>query len=198
MSINHFITQAVTNQNLLNASVNNLTLGNSIISGSTTINPTCLGYLSSINQDLETSSSPSFYGLELKSDSKSIINISSTTNPNIFYINTQGSSGPYVEINGDLNVNGNITYTEVTQIESKNPLIYLAYGNTGNSLDIGFYGQYNTSTYCGIFKDHVSGIFKTFDNLTTQPSNTIPAGYSLAPFECSNLYGTISTISQPK
>ena len=54
-------------------------------------------------------------------------------------------------------------------------LIELGAGNSGDALDIGFYGLYNTgiTRYSGMFRDASDGKFKFFSNLTTKPTNIL-------------------------
>lgn len=61
--------------------------------------------------------------------------------------------GGDLTITGDLIVNGTTTTVNSTTLTVDDPLIKLADGNTDNSLDIGFYGQYNNTSATGLFRD---------------------------------------------
>lgn len=56
---------------------------------------------------------------------------------------------------GDLTVNGNTTTQNVSTVLVEDPVIKLANGNSADSLDIGFYGEYvsGTSKYAGLIRD---------------------------------------------
>ena len=81
-----------------------------------------------------------------------------------------------VEIQGNLTVTGTQTSLQVSTVEAEDPLIKLARGNTGDTLDIGFYGQSNdgSAKYHGLFRDQSdSGKFKLFKDLVSEPSTTV-------------------------
>ncbi len=91
-------------------------------------------------------------------------------------------------ITGDLAVNGNNTIVETTNLSVEDPLIELARGNTtSDSLDIGFYGIYDTSgsqdLYAGLFRDaNDSGKWKLFKDLQAAPTTVVNAsgtGYTV-------------------
>jgi hypothetical protein len=56
-------------------------------------------------------------------------------------------------VTGDLIVNGTTTTVNTTNLIVEDTLIKLADGNTANTLDIGFYGQYNDTSFTGLFRD---------------------------------------------
>ena len=81
-----------------------------------------------------------------------------------------------VEIQGNLTVTGTQTSLQVSTVEAEDPLIKLARGNTGDTLDIGFYGQSNdgSNKFHGLFRDQDdSGKFKLFKDLASEPSTTV-------------------------
>ena len=87
----------------------------------------------------------------------------------------------------NLNVNGTTTNINTTTLTIDDPLIYLAENNTGNTIDIGFYGKYVSSgtKYSGFARDATDGIWKLFET-TTEPS-TIIQNISLANLEINDL-----------
>ena len=112
-----------------------------------------------------------------------------------------------VTIAGNLTVNGTTTSVNTQTLEVEDPLIKLAKANSGaDSLDIGFYGLYDTSgsqdLYAGLFRDASdSGKFKLFKDLQAEPTttvNTSGTGYAVGTL-VSNLEGavtgTVSSIS---
>lgn len=70
-------------------------------------------------------------------------------------------------LTGNLNVQGNGIIFSANTLTVQDPLIQLAYGNPGNSVDIGFIGHYNDGTerHTGLFRDATDGKFKFFANL---------------------------------
>ncbi len=105
-----------------------------------------------------------------------------------------------VTIAGNLTVNGTTTTVNSDTLSVTDPLIKLAKANSGaDSLDIGFYGLYDTSgsqdLYAGLFRDASdSGKFKLFKDLQTEPTttvNTSGTGYAVGTL-VSNLEGAVT------
>ena len=105
-----------------------------------------------------------------------------------------------VTIAGDLTVNGTTTTVNSDTLSVTDPLIKLAKANSGaDSLDIGFYGLYDTSgsqdLYAGLFRDaNDSGKFKLFKDLQVEPTttvNTSGTGYAVGTL-VSNLEGNVT------
>ena len=84
-----------------------------------------------------------------------------------------------VTIAGDLTVNGDTVTVDTATLNVEDPLIKLAKNNnSSDSLDIGFYGLYDTSgsqdLYAGLFRDaNDSGKFKLFKDLQAEPTTTV-------------------------
>ena len=82
-----------------------------------------------------------------------------------------------VTVSGDLTVSGNVVSVDVATLTIEDPLIKLAKDNTADTVDIGFYGQYDDSgtKYAGLFRDASdgSGVFKLFAGLGTEPTTTV-------------------------
>lgn len=78
-----------------------------------------------------------------------------------------------VVINNSLTVNGTVTVIDTQNLIVEDPLISLATGNASNSVDIGFFGTYNSTTYTGIFRDATDGKYYVFNSLTEQPTTTV-------------------------
>ena len=105
-----------------------------------------------------------------------------------------------VTIAGNLTVNGTTTTVNSDTLSVTDPLIKLAKSNSGaDSLDIGFYGLYDTSgsqdLYAGLFRDaNDSGKFKLFKDLQVEPTttvNTSGTGYAVGTL-VSNLEGNVT------
>jgi hypothetical protein len=96
-------------------------------------------------------------------------------------------------VTGDLVINGTTTTVNSTTLTVDDPLIKLADGNTANSLDIGFFGQYNTTSFTGLFRDASdSNKYKLFatGTVTDNVVNT-ESGFTLADLAVGNLDATI-------
>jgi len=105
-----------------------------------------------------------------------------------------------VTIAGDLTVNGDTTTVNTATLSVEDPLIKLANGNnSSDSLDVGFYGLYDTSgsqdLFAGLFRDaNDSGKFKLFKDLQAEPTttvNTSGTGYAVATL-VANIEGNIT------
>ena len=87
-----------------------------------------------------------------------------------------------VTIAGNLTVNGTTTTVATTNLEVNDPLFSLAAGNdSADSVDIGFYGLYDTSgsqdLYAGFFRDASdSGKWKLFKDSQSVPTTTVNTG----------------------
>jgi hypothetical protein len=106
-----------------------------------------------------------------------------------------------VTIAGNLTVNGDTTTVNTATLSVEDPLIVLANGNNAtDSVDIGFYGLYDTSgaqdLYAGLFRDaNDSGKFKLFADLQTEPTTTVNtggAGYTAATLVVGTLEGAVT------
>ena len=106
-----------------------------------------------------------------------------------------------VTIAGNLTVNGTTTTVDTDNLTVKDSLISLARNNNGSdSLDIGFYGLYDTSgsqdLYAGLFRDaNDNGKFKLFKDLQDAPGDGVVdtggTGYTVGTL-VANLEGNIT------
>ena len=86
------------------------------------------------------------------------------------------SVGGNMYVSGNLSVLGTLTYVNSTSITVTDPLMYLANGNTGNSVDLGLVAAYTPSgieKHTGFVRDASDGVWKLFDNVTTEPTTVI-------------------------
>jgi len=87
-----------------------------------------------------------------------------------------------VTIAGDLTINGDTTTVNTATLSVEDPLIIMASGNNAaDSVDIGFYGLYDTSgsqdLYAGLFRDASdSGKWKLFKDTQAAPTTTVNTG----------------------
>ena len=135
-----------------------------------------------------------------------VAGISGTTNE--IEVSGSGSEGATVTVGlpdnvtiaGNLTVNGTTTSVDTTNLEVEDPLIKLAKNNNAaDSVDIGFYGLYDTSgsqdLYTGLFRDASdSGKYKLFKDLQAEPTTTVDTtgtGYAVGTL-VSNLEGNVT------
>lgn len=122
--------------------------------------------------------------------------IGSQTTPGAITIAQDGD----ISIASNLFVNGTLTSIATDNIIVEDPLMFLASGNTGNSNDIGFFGQYNdggNNEYAGLFRDASDNKFRLFHSLEDQPITTVDTGgtgYTKATL-VADLEGNASTSS---
>lgn len=106
-------------------------------------------------------------------------------------------------VGGDLTVNGTMTTVNSTTLEVTDPLISLAAGNAAtDSVDIGFYGLYDTSgtqdLYAGLFRDATDGYFRLFQDLQVEPGTTVDTGglgYAIGTMVANLRGGTVSNLT---
>jgi len=109
--------------------------------------------------------------------------ISKWDNSNEQFVNSSiTDDGTTVTIGGNLTVNGTTTTIESTTVTVDDSLLKFANGNVADSVDIGFYGQYDEGAglrYAGLFRDasdatgpNSTNVFKFWTNLTSEPGAT--------------------------
>tara|TARA_B100000212_G_scaffold339554_1_gene318246 strand:- start:1145 stop:1978 length:834 start_codon:yes stop_codon:yes gene_type:complete len=107
-------------------------------------------------------------------------------------------------ITGNLTVNGSTITVNSTTTSVADSLMEFANANTSSdTLDIGFYGNYNdglsdggASEYTGLFRDASDSTWKLFDGLESEPTtvvNTSGTGYALADLQVGDLTATTIT-----
>jgi len=81
-------------------------------------------------------------------------------------------------VDGNLEVNGTLTYIDSTTVTIGDNMLKLANTNTADTIDIGFYSLYNSggNKYTGLVRDATDGAYYLFDNLSTEPGQTINFG----------------------
>jgi len=114
--------------------------------------------------------------------------------------NTAITTQSDLTVGGNLIVNGTTTTVDTATLAVEDPLIILASGNnSGDTVDIGFYGLYDTSgsqdLYAGLFRDASdSGKFKLFKDLQAAPTTTVDTGgtgYAVATL-VANIEGSVT------
>ena len=104
-------------------------------------------------------------------------------------------------VQGDTITLGDATAVNATVLTVDDPTIALADNNTGNAVDIGFYGKYVSSgtKYAGLVRDATDNSWYLFNTSGSndEPTTTLNvSGIGLADLRVGNLYGTIATAAQ--
>jgi hypothetical protein len=91
-------------------------------------------------------------------------------------------------IDGDLTVEGAVTYVSSSTLNVDDSMIKLAANNSTDTVDVGFYGKYDSSgaKYSGLFRDASDGIYKLYTGLQSEPTSTVNiggTGYALAQLD---------------
>ncbi|HVT37350.1 MAG TPA: DUF2793 domain-containing protein [Nevskiaceae bacterium] len=84
-----------------------------------------------------------------------------------------------VIIGGNLTVNGTTTHVNSTTVDYDDGMLKLADGNASDTLDEGWYCQYQPSAtplYAGLFRDASDGKFKLYKDLQSEPTTTVNIG----------------------
>ena len=127
-----------------------------------------------------------------------------------FYADLGLESASNLQVDGNATITGNLTVngTTVTVNSSTtsvaDSMLELASGNTSSdTLDIGFYGNYDdglsdggASEYTGLFRDASDSTWKLFDGLEVEPTSTVNVsgtGYALADLQIGDLTATTIT-----
>ena len=106
----------------------------------------------------------------------------------------------HLTVGGNLTVNGDTVTVNTATLSVEDPLIILAKANnSSDSLDIGFYGLYDTSgsqdLYAGLFRDaNDSGKWKLFKDLQSEPTTTVDTsgtGYTVGTL-VANVEGNVT------
>ena len=99
-----------------------------------------------------------------------------------------------VTIAGNLTVQGDTVTTNVATVTVEDPLVQYASNNSGNAVDIGFYGKYVASgtKYCGLAWDGSAGEFLLFDSMTDAPTTTVHGGGGTAIANSTLRVGTVN------
>ena len=105
-------------------------------------------------------------------------------------------------VQGNLFIRGTATTLQTTTVSINDPLVKFGIANPSDSLDIGFFGEYVKSgnvNYAGIYRDHIDGKFRIFNDSSINPTgniiNTSDTGYSIASLVANLTGGTISGLT---
>jgi hypothetical protein len=108
-----------------------------------------------------------------------------------------------VTVQGNLTVNGTLTSVDTDNLQVEDSLIKLARSNVVNTLDIGFYGQYQpaaTPLFAGLDLDCGDGKFYLWKDLQVEPTTTVDragTGYTAATLVVNSVEHSSGSKSAP-
>jgi hypothetical protein len=132
---------------------------------------------------------------EAVNSASSYANSAYTRANNSVNANTGGTITADLVITGNLTVQGNTTYVDTRTITTGDSLIHLANNNTvGDTVDIGFYGSYNSSglKYTGLVRQAGADYF-LFKGLTSDPTSNVLAAGSLTAANTGTLTANLTS-----
>ena len=105
-------------------------------------------------------------------------------------------------VQGNLFIRGTATTLQTATVSINDSLVKFGNANPGNSLDLGFFGEYTSGgnvNYSGLYRDHNDGKFRVFEGSTVNPTgNTIStsdSGYTIASLVANLTGGTVSGLT---
>ena len=105
-------------------------------------------------------------------------------------------------VSGNLFIKGTATTLQTATVSINDSLVKFGNANPGNSVDLGFFGEYVNNgnvNYSGLYRDHNDGKFRIFDSSNVNPSgNTISTsdyGYTIASLVANLTGGTVSGLT---
>ena len=122
----------------------------------------------------------------------------SFTSANTKLSSSGGTISGSLSITGNLTVSGNTTYVDTEILTVEDSLIKLANNNTsGDVVDIGFYGTYNSSgqKYTGLARTAGTNNFFLFKGLTSDPSSNTLASGSVTAANAATLIANVQAYS---
>jgi hypothetical protein len=134
-------------------------------------------------------------GFAVANSAASYANSAYTRANNSVNANTGGTITADLVITGNLTVQGNTTYVNSQTITTGDSLIRLANNNTvGDTVDIGFYGAYNSSgvKYTGLVRQAGADYF-LFKGLDTDPTANVLAAGSLTAANTGTLTANLTS-----
>jgi hypothetical protein len=105
-------------------------------------------------------------------------------------------------VQGNLFIKGTATTLQTATVSINDSLVKFGNANPGNSVDLGFFGEYVNNgnvNYSGLYRDHNDGKFRIFDSSNVNPTgNTISTsdyGYTIASLVANLTGGTVSGLT---
>lgn len=105
-------------------------------------------------------------------------------------------------VQGNLFIRGTATTLQTATLSINDSLVKFGNANPGNSVDLGFFGEYVSGgnvAYSGLYRDHADGKFRVFQGSSVDPTgntiNTSDAGYTIASLVANLTGGTVSGLT---
>ena len=105
-------------------------------------------------------------------------------------------------VQGNLFIRGTATTLQTATLSINDSLVKFGNANPGNSVDLGFFGEYVSGgnvVYSGLYRDHADGKFRVFQGSSVNPTgntiNTSDAGYTIASLVANLTGGTVSGLT---
>jgi hypothetical protein len=99
-------------------------------------------------------------------------------------------------------IKGTATTLQTATVNINDSLVKFGNANPGNSVDLGFFGEYvngGNVNYSGVYRDHNDGKFRVFEGSTVNPSgntiSTTDSGYTIATLVANLTGGTVSGLT---
>jgi hypothetical protein len=137
-------------------------------------------------------------GFATANSAASYANSAFTRANNSINANTGGTITGDLSITGNLTVGGNTSYINTEILTVEDSLIKLANNNTtGDVLDIGFYGTYNSTgvKYAGLARPSATDTFFLFKGLTADPTANALASGSVTAANAATLIANVQAYS---
>ena len=193
--------QGTANQVLVNGTSGSMQLGNLILT-----TPQSIAQTSDVVFNSVTTPELIMNGVRLYNTTSGTFDFESKGSHAMSINNTD------VIVDGNLTVNGSLTYLATTTFEVKDNLINVGYGNPYDTVDLGILFSYNTATtpnWGAIYKVNGTNKFRIKTGLTSLPSSVVSGG-TFADLEINDLtlasvynniisstqWGQIATINQ--
>ena len=111
--------------------------------------------------------------------------------------NAGGTITGSLVVTGNLTVQGNTTFVDTEILSVEDSLIKLANNNTSDTVDIGFYGQYDSTgtKYAGLARNAATDNFFLFKGLTADPAGNTLASGSVTAANAATLIANVSAYS---
>ena len=108
-----------------------------------------------------------------------------------------GNFSGNVVVTGNLTVQGDEVITNVSKVEIEDPLLHLGKNNSADTKDQGYYSEYQASgkKYSGLIRDASDKEFYLFNDLTSEPSNSVSYASNLANANVNTIKANIGNIS---
>jgi hypothetical protein len=162
---------AVTAAKLATDSVETAKIKDAAVTDAKLANNIAQSHISNLTTDLETNANNISGHTSANTNVHGITDTSKLVYSNAASITLDGS----LTVTGNLIVNGDDVHISANSLVVEDPMIYLADGSTGNSVDLGLVGAFDNGTYqhTGLVRDASANTWKLFKGVTDEPATTV-------------------------